>query len=285
LSETYEIKDKIELADWLSKTPMHEDSTEFKELSPAADTILLPHILPEANLEMWRLLTKNYFAGTYNEYERTLLSFQLVRGWPDFYNAYTSGHITLIFVSAEPDQATMALGYFDEAAMEERIFEFNALKVTTLPSVEIMNQPQLSREVVVFLDSNTMFSASDLVNLFAEAGYDLVWRVFADGEKSPHLVEMNTGHFFQFRHSLESDHSGMMTECKQRDDGVVLYFSIWSKEADMFKRAIADLALRLDVRGIISGNCVLTSEQYSRVIEEGAHCLSEIYPSREAELR
>lgn len=264
---------------------MNEDSTKFKGFHPAPKSLVLPLAVLEANLELWRLLKNKKFAGTYNEYERTLLSFQLVLGWCEFYQAYRSGRITAAFVIAKPERAALALGYFDEVGRTCGILEFHALKVTKLPVIEVINQPQLSREISLILCRKSMLSAGDIIDLFAQAGHDLVWRVMADGEMSPDLVHMTLGYFLQFRHLLESDKYGMITDCRQTDDGVVLHFSFWLKDsAHILKRAIADIALKLDVREIRWGNCVLTVEQFVRVVEEGPRCLSKIYPSREPEI-
>ena len=277
-----EIKTRDELTEWLSKTEMREDSTEFRAFSPVADSVEDGQILPEASLEIWRLVKNAHLAGQYRKYERLLLSFVSVFGWCLFQEAYESGRVEAGLFIDESEETELALSYFDEVAKQHGVLNFQALKVTGLPPVECMNQPQLGRDVFVILHGDRLLSAIEISSLFVVAGYDLVWRVLGDGEKSADGVEMNSGHFLQFRNLLQSDQYGMMTDCKQGEAGVVLHFLIWSQESmGAFRQAIADILVKLDVKEVRCGNCVLTSEQYVRVVKEGARGLSEIFPANE----
>jgi hypothetical protein len=277
-----EIKTRNELEDWLSKTEMREDSTEFRAFSPAAESVEDGQILPEANLEIWRLVKNTHLAGQYRKYERLLLSFVSVNGWCQFQEAYASGRVETGLFIGESEETALALSYFDEVAKQHGVLNFKFLKATRLPPVECMNQPHLGRDVFVILHSDRLLSAIEISSLFVTGGHDLVWRILGDGEESADRVEMNSGHFLQFRNLLQSDQYGMMADCKQGEAGVVLHFLIWSQEnIGAFRQAIADILVKLDVKEVRCGNCVLTSEQYIRVIKEGARCLSEIFPANE----
>ena len=261
---------------------MLEDLTAFKAFSPIAKDIQEGQVLPEATLEMWKLVKIEYSAGQYCQLGRMLLSFRAVHGWREFHKAYKSGGAEASFSIGESEDALLALRYFNKYAQQHGELKFSVLKVTELSPVEYMVQPQLGRDVVVTLKNDRLFLASEIASFFQAAGHDLVWRVFGDGEKPSDQVVMNTGHFLQFQNLLESDHYGMMTDCKQGEAGIILHFSISSrKSTDKFRVAIADMLEGLEVQEIRYGNCNLTFDQFVRVSKEGTKCLAEIFPARE----